>query len=103
MLQPMKSKQQDLLNTQENTDETPSKKSLLNEREKIENTPFWWVKSTVDNVEQHFITFGEYRVSNVHTTKKDALDELEKHKWDIIMHMTAVIVEKTLIEKKLGV
>lgn len=101
MLQPMKSKQQDLLNTQENTDETPSKKSLLNEREKIEGTPFWWVKSTVDNNEQHFITFGEYRVSQVHTTKDAAISELENNKWYVIMHMAAVIVEKTLKEKGL--
>lgn len=89
------SNQGDILNTQNNVEETPKQNSPLSEREPIDKTPFWLITNQTGS----FITFGEYRVSQILPSKAEALDELRNNDWNIIMHMVAVIVEKTLQEK----
>lgn len=89
-------KQQELLSTQNNAEETHKQQSTLVEREPIDKTPFW----LITNQDGSFITLGEYRITEVKKDKAEALDELRNNEWNIIMHMCAVIVEKSLEERK---
>lgn len=87
--------QKELLNTQNFGEEIPKGTSLVT-RDPIENTPFW----LINNKDGWFITFGEYRVGDIQTTKDEALNQLKEKQWDIVMHVAAVIVEKTLQERE---
>lgn len=90
MQQSTQYKQEDILNSQNSTEETHNQNSTLNEREKIEDTPFWVVKQE----EKWFITLGEYRVSQIKESKDEALKTLEENKWDLVIHMVIIISEK---------
>lgn len=84
--------QQESLSIQENADETRKKSSSLTEREKIENTPFWAVRTD----EGWFLVMGEYRITEPVESKIIAIDKLKTNKWEIMMRMSAIITEKTI-------
>src|SRR5688572_21498628 len=89
-------KQQDILNTQENVEETHKENSTITENERIENTPFRIVK---DEEGKYFLTMGEYRITEKCDSKIIALDKLKTEKWLILMHMIVIVIEKNKIEE----
>lgn len=86
----MKEKQKDILNTQSNAEETPKQNSLIIEREQIENTPFWTLKTE----EGWFLVMGDYRVTEVYETKEEVLECLERDKWKIVLHLAIIVNDK---------
>lgn len=90
-------KQKDILNTQENAEETNKENSSLIVREQIPNTPFYIIKN-LEN--KWFLVMGDHRITELKETKEEALDELENNKWFITMSMAAIVLEKMLAEKK---
>lgn len=88
-----KNKQEEILHTQVNADENqnniPSGKQLL-EREKITDTPF----ELIGNEEiGYFISLGKYRISEIMTNKKIAIESLEKEQWNYIVRIIVTLIE----------
>lgn len=95
-----KTKAQDLLNTQSNTEKTHKGESLI-ERRKVEGTPFHIIK----HEEGFFIAMGKFRLTKETETEEETLSKLETEKWDIIGRMiigtlaTMEEIDKTITEK----
>lgn len=91
MPQQTSTKQRDILNTQNNAEETHnvdySKKIVT--REPIDNTPFW----VVGNEEQGYsIVMGKYRLTETAITPEKAIEKLETEKWKIITTVITTII-----------
>lgn len=61
--------------------------------EKIEDTIF-----SIANSPEHgwFLAIGHKRITNCYPTRKQAIDQLEEDKWNIIMKMIVIITEGTI-------
>lgn len=82
----------DTLNTQNNVDDNPNLKSTsqIIERYKVENTPFWELKT------QHgwFLAVGEHRISELHQHRFNIKKYLEENKWHIIGTLILIMIAK---------
>lgn len=63
--------------------------------EPITNSPFVMVGKDG----QFFIGFGRYRITEDAPSKEEALEELEKNKWNVITNI-AIIVASEAMEKE---
>lgn len=88
-------KQGDILNTQNNVDETPKQECLI-KNEAIEGTPF----RIIGQEEIWFLTMGNHKVTENANTEEEALMKLVHEHWLITMRMIARIVEIITEEKK---
>lgn len=85
--------EQELLNTQLNVEGISNKENSnyeLVSTEAIEGTPFHVVG---EEEKGYFISLGRYRVSEVQKTKDEALEELYKNMWYIIMNVIITTVD----------
>lgn len=87
----MNTKQSELLNTQLSVEEITNKNSTLVEIEDIPKTPFKIVKTA----DKWFIGIAGERLTDLFETKEGALNELYDNMWNIIMHLTIVMIQKT--------
>lgn len=96
MSQSIKKPLQDLLNTQNSTEETPTnKENSSNEApvyEKVEGTPF----HVVGNKETGYILVsGTYQLSEYRNTVEEAIDYLESHTWEIVITLITMVIHMT--------
>lgn len=96
-------KQEELLNTQLNAEETHKENSSLFDSEPVVNTPFTMVTTETGT----FLTMGNYRITEPYQTKEEAKDQLNNI-WDIMLKLAIIVAqteiktrEKTLEEEKL--
>lgn len=83
--------------TQNDALEIPKEKSLIIEREQIENTPFWALR--IEN--GWFLALGDNRLTPPYKTKKECIEHLDKHKWQVIMQV-ALIMSKVKQKENLN-
>lgn len=89
----MSTEKQELLHTQLNVeDHNKENSSKLVTRERIPETPFY----LIGQVDKWMITFKNYRITDLYETAEEALESIEKNKWDIIMRMTAIVHESMI-------
>lgn len=72
---------------------TPNKDSKqLIEKEEVPNTPFILV--TIEN--KSFLAFGNYKLCQDQNSKKEVLQYLKKHQWDVITKLMMIVTELQL-------
>jgi len=76
------------------TEETHSENSSLIERFPIENTPFTVWSDYRGEKEKHYLTMGNYKVSEDCETQEEARTWPENHKWELITTMIVIVGEK---------
>lgn len=91
MLHSIPPNQEEQYNGHTNANETHNKNSPLIEHEYIEGTPFHYVRRE----NEHFLTMGNYRITESTNTKQEAIEKLETESWKIIMHMILITQEKS--------
>lgn len=88
-------KQQELLQSQTNTENPNSTSSKLIEREQMNDTPFW----IIGNQENGYIgTLGKYQITENFPTKEAVTQHIETKVWEIMLKI-AGIVAADLIEQ----
>lgn len=60
------------------------------ERKAIENTPFIMVHTN----NKWFITLAQYKLTEPQETEEEALKEIEENKWNNILTIIAIIIDK---------
>lgn len=91
-------KASELLNTQQNVENTEYKKSSNEEiqtNEKIEHTPFY-VRGNEKT--GYFITLGDTRITETYETPLRAIGEVEPKNWNFMTTVISVITEKVTNE-----
>lgn len=88
-------KQRDLLNTQNNTEETHNLNSKLIEREQMEDTPFWIIGNEETG---YFGVMGKYQITEKFPTKEGVKNHIETKIWDIMMKVVSIITQAMLEE-----
>lgn len=84
--------QQELLQSQTNVEEQPKQNSSkLIEREPIENSPFTLIKN---EKEEYFIVMGNYRITEIHNSKEEAITYLMRNTYNVILTMITIVHEK---------
>jgi len=87
----MNTKQADVLNTQNNTDDNHNKKSdSLIERKQIEGTPFTMIKQE----NRYFLVMGDHRLTEPNPSEEETLNLLEKEYWRLLITIIAIVIEK---------
>lgn len=98
MLHSTKKKQGEQLNTQSNINDNHNLQSETGyEREHIPNSPFWLIGEPEGG---YAAVMADYQITNKMETKEAVREAIETNHWEIIMRMTAIIVEKMLTEEK---
>lgn len=98
----MYTKQTELLKSQTNAEETHNSESSqdnepLIEREKIEGSPFWTLKTN----NEYIILFGKYKINDgSFKTKAEATKYLNKNHWDIMLRTIMIVVQDTIQENE---
>jgi len=77
-----------------NAEETHNENSSLIERFPIENTPFTVWSDYRGEKEKHYLTMGNYKVSEDCETQEEARTWPENHKWELIITMIVIVGEK---------
>lgn len=87
-----KTAQEQQSHTPKSAENNPKENSSeIIEREQIENTPFWILKTE----EGYFLVMGKYRLSETYPTQIHVLTYLQDNHWQIILTL-CTIVYKTL-------
>lgn len=66
---------------------------LIKNREQIKNTPFW----VLETEQGWFLVMGAHRLSKQYKTKKEAIEHIEKHKWELIIQLGLIMTGQTNI------
>ncbi len=69
-----------------------SKKTELVTRTNIENSPFEIIGIKEKN--EYFATLGEYRITEIFKTKKEAIKEVSEITWNRIIQVQMILIEK---------
>lgn len=77
--------------TQSNAENSNTRNKELYSLKKIEGTPFAMV--TVIESNECFIALGKTRLTDLHESEKEALEEIERNRWDIIASMIMQILD----------
>jgi len=83
------------------TEETHKENSALIERFMIPQTPFTVWSDFRGEKEKHYLTMGNYKVSEDCETQKEAREWPQNHMWELITTMIVIVGEKTAELKKL--
>lgn len=98
MLHSTKKTQEDILNTQNYAEKDQNRENSSTElihKELIENSPLW----IIGNEEKgYFISIKEYRITEIYPTIDQARMRLQIESWNIIVRLTAIIVELAIQE-----
>lgn len=89
--------QSDILTSQSVGEKTHNKNSPLIERENIPNTPFTIITRWQGNeiqIAEHFLVFGDYRITDPTPTKEKTIQKLETEKWLIMTNVMIIINER---------
>lgn len=89
-------KQRDILNIQNNAEEThKSESGELIKRKQMENTPFWIIG---DDETGYFGTLGKYQITERYPTQEAVQNHIETQTWDIILKCAGIIAEYVINE-----
>lgn len=91
----------DILSMSTNAEETHNNNSALLERFPIDNTPFTVWSDYRGEKPIHYLTMGNYKVSEDCETQEEARQWPENHKWELITTMIVIVGEKAEEIKKL--
>lgn len=85
-------KQKDILNTQNSTEENHTNNSNSNyEREQIPNTPFWIIGDLENG---YSLIMGKWKLTTEsHKTKLDLKEWMIKNRWNIILSMIICVTQ----------
>lgn len=93
MLHSTKKTQEDILNTQKYVEENQNKQHSSTElihKEPIENSPLWIIGNEETG---YFVSIKNYRLTELYKTIEEAKDRLRIESWNIIVRLTAIIME----------
>jgi len=76
------------------TEETHKENSALIERFMIPETPFTVWSDFRGEKEKHYLTMGNYKVSEDCETQKEAREWPQNHMWELITTMIVIVGEK---------
>lgn len=76
---------QDTSSTQQSAEEASSLASY----EKIEGTPF----TIVGLNDKYFLAMGNYRLTELFSTKEEAAVQLKENMWDVVMQIVIIVAE----------
>lgn len=90
-------KQRDILNTQNNAEETHNSNSIkqLQEREQMAESPFWIIGNEEDG---YMGTLGKYQITERFPTKEAVQQHFETATWNIILKLSGIVAAE-LIEQ----
>lgn len=92
----MSTNNQELLRSQNSSDETPKHdyNSELINRERIEGTPFTIIE---DKEKGYYITMGNYLITHPTKTKTEQIEKLHHlETWNIILTMIIIVINKQM-------
>lgn len=77
---------------QSDVEETHKENYLIRNKEQIPNTPFW----VLETEQGWFLVLGAHRLSKQYKSKKDAIEHIEKHKWEVITQLILIVTKKDM-------
>lgn len=89
MLHSTTTKQQDILKTQSDAENDPNlNSSQLITRKSVDGTPFYVVGTEEKG---YFVVLGKYKIAETGKTEEEAIENLEKDKWKVIVNLITTI------------
>ncbi len=79
-------------NAKEADNADSSKNEQLVTRTNIENSPFEIIG--IKDKKEYFATLGEYRITEIFKTKKEAIKEVSEITWNRIIQVQMILIEK---------
>lgn len=80
---------EDTLSIQLNGEEI-HKPSFASQRKEIDGTPFWMIKTE----EGYFIAFAKYRITGVHKSEEECINEMGREMWNKITLLIGLVHEQ---------